>query len=151
MKFASYSANQPICIELIRMLIVACGTLSHSSSSDVSAETGRPHDVPSAQHSENQDSSGERTLLQSARHHQRWAICPLNSATTMKCSQVKTLVRMTCTQLSFPEMVSHSLCRNSLTVQSNCCISCSGGLSQIILQVKTLDVEVLGWRGYSWM
>jgi hypothetical protein len=29
-------------------------------------------------------------------------------------------------------------------------ISCPGGWSQTIPQVKKLDVEVLGWRGYMW-
>ena len=33
------------------------------------------------------------------------SICPLNSVTTFNCSQVKTLVRTTSVQLSFPEMV----------------------------------------------
>jgi hypothetical protein len=38
-------------------------------------------------------------------------ICPLKSVTKPNCSQVKTLVRMTSTQMSFHEMVSGSLCR----------------------------------------
>jgi hypothetical protein len=29
-------------------------------------------------------------------------------------------------------------------------IRCPGGWSQTISQVKKLDVEVLGWRGYTW-
>ena len=29
-------------------------------------------------------------------------------------------------------------------------VSCPGGFSQTILQVKKPDVEVLGWRGYMW-
>jgi hypothetical protein len=29
-------------------------------------------------------------------------------------------------------------------------ISCPGGWSQTIPQVKKPDVEVLGWRGYMW-
>ena len=44
------------------------------------------------------------------------SICPLKSVTTPNCSQVKTLVRTTTTKLSFPEMVSDSLCRNYLVV-----------------------------------
>ncbi len=51
-------------------------------------------------------------------------------------------------QMSFPETVSDSLCRNSLVMQTDCCSSCPGGLSQTILEVKMLDVEVLGWCGY---
>ncbi len=53
-------------------------------------------------------------------------------------------------QMSFPETVSDSLCRNSLVMQTNCCSSCPGGWSQMILEVKMLDVEVLGWCGYTW-
>ncbi|KAM9473736.1 uncharacterized protein ACWYII_008375 [Salvelinus alpinus] len=30
-------------------------------------------------------------------------------------------------------------------------ISCPGGWSQMILQVKKMDVEVLCWRDYTWM
>ncbi len=53
-------------------------------------------------------------------------------------------------QMSFPEMVSDSLCRNYLVMQTDCCSSCPGGWSQTILKVKKLDVEVLGWCGYMW-
>ncbi len=53
-------------------------------------------------------------------------------------------------QMSFPEMVSDSLCRNSLVMQTDCCSSCPGGWSQMILEVKMLDVEVLSWCGYMW-
>ncbi len=53
-------------------------------------------------------------------------------------------------QMSFPEMVSDSLCRNYLVMQTDCCSSCPGGWSQTILEVKMLDQEVLGWCGYTW-
>ncbi len=55
-------------------------------------------------------------------------------------------------QMSFPETVSDSLCRNSLVMQTDCCSSCPGGWFQMILEVKMLDVEVLGggWCGYMW-
>ncbi len=53
-------------------------------------------------------------------------------------------------QMSFPETVYDSLCRNSLVMQTDCCSSCPGGWSQTILEVKMLDVEVLGWCGYTW-
>ncbi len=53
-------------------------------------------------------------------------------------------------QMSFPETVSDSLCRNSLVMQTDCCSSCPGGWSQMILEVKMLDVEVLGWCGNTW-
>ena len=52
-------------------------------------------------------------------------------------------------EMSFPEMVSDSLCRNSLVVLTHSFISCLGGWSQTIPQVKKkMDVEVLGWLGY---
>ncbi len=78
------------------------------------------------------------------------SICPLKSVTTTNCSQVETLMRMTSMQMSFPETVSDSVCRNSLVMQTDCCSSCPGGWSQTILEVKILDVEVLGWCGYMW-
>ncbi len=53
-------------------------------------------------------------------------------------------------QMSFPETVSDSLCRNSLVMQTDCCSSCPGGWSQTILEVKMLDVEVLGMCGCTW-
>ncbi len=53
-------------------------------------------------------------------------------------------------QMSFPETVSDSLCRNSLVMQTDCCSSCLGSWSQTILEVNMLDVEVLGWCGYTW-
>ncbi len=53
-------------------------------------------------------------------------------------------------QMSFPETVSDSLCRNSLVMQTDYCSSCPGGWAQTILEVKMLDVEVLGWCGYTW-
>ncbi len=59
-------------------------------------------------------------------------------------------MRTTNMQMSFPETVSDSLCRNSLVMQTDCCSSCPGGWFQTILEVKMLDVEVLGWCGYTW-
>ncbi len=35
-----------------------------------------------------------------------------------------------------------------MVMQTDCCSSCSGGWSRTIL--KMLDVEVLGWCGYTW-
>ncbi len=35
-------------------------------------------------------------------------------------------------------------------MQTDCCSSCPGDWSQTILEVKMLDVEVLGWCGYTW-
>ncbi len=78
------------------------------------------------------------------------SICPLKLVTTMNCSQVETPMRTTSMQLSFPQTVSDSLCRNSLVMQTDCCSSCPGVWSQTILEVKMLDVEVLGWYVYTW-
>ncbi len=78
------------------------------------------------------------------------SICPLKSVTTTNCSQVETPMRTTSMQMSFPETVSDSLCRNSLVMQTDCCSSCPGGWSQTILEVKMRDMEVLGWCGYTW-
>jgi hypothetical protein len=50
-------------------------------------------------------------------------------------------------ELSFSETVSDSLCRNSLVMQTYSFISCPGGWSHL---GKKPDVEVLGWRGYTW-
>ncbi len=55
-------------------------------------------------------------------------------------------MRMMNIQMIFPEMVSDS----SLVIQTDCCSSCLDGWSQTILEAKMLDVEVLGWCGYTW-
>ncbi len=78
------------------------------------------------------------------------SICSLKSVTTTNCSQVETPMRKMSMQMSFPEAVSDSLGRNSLVMQTDCCSSCSGGWSQTILEVKMLDVELLGWGCYTW-
>ncbi len=44
------------------------------------------------------------------------SICPLKSVTTTNCSQVETPMRTMSMQMSFPETVSDSLCRNSLVI-----------------------------------
>ncbi|XP_070400532.1 TRAF family member-associated NF-kappa-B activator isoform X7 [Nothobranchius furzeri] len=77
------------------------------------------------------------------------SICPLKSVTATSWSQVKTPMRKTSMQLSFPETVSGSLCRNCLVMQTNCFSNCLSGWSQTILEVNLLDVEVLGWCGYT--
>ena len=59
-------------------------------------------------------------------------------------------VRTTSRQMSFNETVSDSLCRNSSVVQTHSFINCPDGRSQTIPQGKKLDVEVLGWHGYTW-
>jgi hypothetical protein len=78
------------------------------------------------------------------------SICPLKSVTTPNCSQVKTLVGTTSTQISFPETSSDSLLKMYLVVQTHSFISCPAGWSQTIPQVKKPDVEVLGLYAYTW-
>ncbi len=58
-------------------------------------------------------------------------------------------MKTTSMQMSFLEMVSDSLCRNPLVMQTDCCSSCPGGWSQTMTS-QMLDVEVLGWCGYTW-
>jgi hypothetical protein len=65
------------------------------------------------------------------------------------CSQVKTL-RATSMLMSFPETIYDLLFRNYSVVQTRNFFSCPVGWSQMVTQVKKPDVEVLGWRGYTW-
>ncbi len=105
--------------------------------------------LPSALYSENRDSSVKRTPLQSARRHRIWAF-----------AHSSRLLRRTAVRSRDPDeddehadelpWVSDSLCRNYLVMQTDCCSSCLGGWSQTILEVKMLDVEFLGWCGYTW-
>ncbi len=75
------------------------------------------------------------------------SICPLKSVTMMNCSQVETPVRTTsCRWASLRRFL--TVCAEILWLC--CCSSCPGGWSQTILEVKMLDVEVLGWCGYTW-
>lgn len=46
-------------------------------------------------------------------------------------------------QMSLPEMVSNSLFRKSLGMQTDCCSSCPGGWFQAIMEVNMLNAEVL--------
>ncbi len=68
------------------------------------------------------------------------SICPLKLVTMTNCSQIETLMRTMSMQMSFPETVSDSLCRNSLVMETDCCSSC---------------VRVAGlrrsWRWRCWM
>ncbi len=77
-------------------------------------------------------------------------LCTEHKSVTMtNSSQVETPMRMTSMQMSFPETVSDSLCRNYLVMLTDRCSSCLSDLSQKILEVKMLDAEVLGWCGYT--
>ncbi len=70
------------------------------------------------------------------------SICPLKSVSKTNCSQVETPMRTTMSfmQMSFPETVSGSLCRNYLVLQTDCCSSCLG----VCLR------RSLRWRCWMW-
>jgi hypothetical protein len=55
-----------------------------------------------------------------------------------------TIERTTSTQISFPEKVYDSMCRNPSVVQIHSFISYVGSWFQTIPQLKNLYVEVLG-------
>ncbi len=66
-------------------------------------------------------------------------LCPLKSDTMTNCSQVETPMRTTSMQMSFPETVSDSLCRNSLVVQP------------IVAAVVLVAGLRRSWRWRCWM
>ena len=171
--FASRSATHLLRIELIRLLIVACGMLVHSSSMAVRscwilAGTGThcrirrsrvsqtaqtvtcPVSMLAMQEQWKPGFIREENTSPTCQTPSNVSICPLKSVTTTNWSQVETPMRTTSMQMSFPETVSDSLCRNPLVMQTDCCSSCLSGWSQTILEVNMLDVEVLGWCGYTW-
>ncbi|XP_070408551.1 uncharacterized protein [Nothobranchius furzeri] len=114
------------------------------------AETSMPHTLPAICPEQcKQRFIREENTSPMCQTPSNVSICPLKSVTATSWSQVKTPMRTTSMQLSFPEMVSDSLCRNCLVMQTNCFSSCLSGWSQTILEVNLLDVEVLGWCGYT--
>ncbi len=80
------------------------------------------------------DSSVKRTLLRSARRHRMWAFAHSSRLRQRTAVRSRPPMRTTSMQMSFPETVFDSLCRNWF---------------QTILEVKMLDVQVLGWCGHS--
>jgi hypothetical protein len=78
------------------------------------------------------------------------SICPLNPVTTSNCSQIKTLVRTASTAEELSWDGFWQFVQKFFFVQTHSFISCLGVWSQMIPQVKKQDVEVLGWRGYTW-
>ncbi len=123
----SHSATHLLPIELIRLLIVGCGMLVHSSSMAM------------------------------------WS-CRILAGTGTRCRIWRSRASQTCSMGDMSsEYAGHArtgmfsasrncvqILENSLVMQTNCCRSCPGGWSQMILEVKMLDVEVLGWCGYTW-
>ncbi len=53
-------------------------------------------------------------------------------------------------QVSFPETVSDSLCRNSWLCKPIVTAAVRVAGLRRSCEVKMLDVEVLGWCGYTW-
>ncbi len=106
--------------------------------------------LPSALYSENRDSSVKRTPLQSARCHRMWAFA--HSSRLRRRTAVRLRPRWgrrACRWASLRRFL--TVCAEiPLLMQTNFCSSCLGGWSQTILEVKMLDVEVLGWCGYTW-
>ncbi len=128
-------------------------TMGHSihnvTSANRSPTRGHTRCLPSALYSENQDSSVKRTPLQSARHHRMWAFA--HSSRLRRWTAVRLRPgRRACKWASLRRFLTVCAVRNSLVMQTDCCSSCPGGWSQAILEVKMLDVEVLGWCGYTW-
>ncbi len=72
------------------------------------------------------------------------SICPLES----NCSLVETPDDDDEHADELPETVSDSLCRNYWFCKP--IVAAAAGWSQTILEVKMLDVAVLGWCGYTW-
>ncbi len=107
------------------------------TSANRSPTQGRTHCLPSALYSENRDSSVKKTPLQSARRHQMWAFAHSRR------------LRWQIAVRSRPRWGQRA-CRWASLRQTDYCSSCLGGWSQMILEVKMLDVEVLGWCGYTW-
>ena len=68
----------------------------------------------------------EEFLSRACQWPSKVSICPL-LVTTLNCSQVKTLVTMTRKQMSVPEMVYDSLCKDYFVVKTHSFIICLGG------------------------
>ncbi len=98
---------------------------------------------PSALYSENRDSSMKRTPLQNARCHRKWAF--VHSSQLWHQTAVRSRPRWgwpACRWSSLRRFL--TVCaENYLVMQTDCCISCPGGWSQTILEVKMLDLDVL--------
>ncbi len=92
----------------------------------------------------------KRTTLQSARHHRMWAIA--HSSRLRRWTAVRSRPRWGWRASRWASLRRFlTVCAEiSLVMQTDCCSSSPGGWSQMILEVKMLDVEVLGWCGYTW-
>lgn len=76
------------------------------------------------------------TPLLSARQHQMWTFADSSWWTAVRSRP--RWGTWTSMQMSFPETLSDSLCRNYLVIETDCFSSCPGGWFQTILEVKML-------------
>ncbi len=106
------------------------------------------HTTPYTLYSENRDSSVKRTPLQSARRPRMWAFT--------HSSQLRqwTAVRWVRWGLEHADELPWDgfwqFVQKFFGYANRLLQQLSGGWSQTILEVKMLDVEVLGWCGYTW-
>ncbi len=126
-------------------------TMGHNVTTSANRSPTRRHTrcVPSALYSENQDSSVKRTPLQSARRHWMWAFA--HSSQLRRRTAVRSRPRWGWRACRWAYL------RRFLTVYAEIICLCKAIVaaavrvaSQTILEVKMLDVEVLGWCGYTW-
>ncbi len=106
--------------------------------------------LPSALYNENRDSSVKRTPLQSARHHWMWSFAHSSRLRRRTAVRSRPPMRTTSNADGLPWDGFWQFVQNSWLCKPIVVSSCPGGWSQTILEVKMLDVEVLGWCGYMW-
>ncbi len=106
------------------------------------------HTTPYTLYSENRDSSVKRTPLQSARRPRMWAFTHSNQLRQW------TAVRWVRWGLEHADDLPWDgfwqFVQKFFGYANRLLQQLSGGWSQTILEVKMLDVEVLGWCGYTW-
>ncbi len=96
--------------------------------------------LPSALYSENRDSSVKRTPLQSARPPSMWEFA--HSSRLQRRTAVRSRPRWGRRACRWASWEIIFLCKPI--------VAAAGVWSQTILEVKMLDVEVVGWCGYTW-
>ncbi len=95
------------------------------------------------------DLSVKRTPLQSARRHRMWAFA--HSSRLRRRTAVRSRPRWGWRASRWASLRWFwQFVQKFFGYETDCCSSCPGGWSQMILEVKMLDVEVLGWCGYTW-
>lgn len=100
-----------------------CGTqFKKGTSPNLLPTQHHKHCLPSTQYSESQVSNFSSVPATPS----KVSICPLKLVSTTTCSRFNTLVRKSRMRISFPEMLSDSLYRNSLVLQTSCHIDHTG-------------------------